>query len=106
MSLLALLPQTATVSRKTAAGANRYGNTKYTWADAAEYPARLTQLSAEERQDRQVVEWKITLPAGADITAADRVVVESDTYEVVSDPYHVRAGRRVHHITATLRRVT
>ena len=109
MSLSSLLVQTATVSRRTASGTDRYGNTGYDWADDAEYPARLSQLKADERpvtEDRQVIEWRLYLPPEADLAAADRVVVDEQTFEVWGDPYPVRGARDVHHLEANLRRVT
>lgn len=105
MSLLGLLPVEATVVRYTEGAASRYGDPTRVWADTDTYPARLTQVSTEERQDRAIAEWNLYLPADADITAADRVTVDGATYEVIGEPYRPRGRRDVHHVKAHVRRV-
>ena len=109
MSFRSLLIQQATVVRRTAATADRYGNPTYTWADDETYPARLEQLSAEERivtEDRQVIEWRVFLPASADLTAADRVRVDGTTFEVFGEPARPYGRRSVHHVEAELKVVS
>lgn len=51
--------------------------------------------SVEPRSaDRQAVEVdiRVALPAGADVTARDRLIVRGKTYQVVGEPFDWRMG--------------
>lgn len=82
------LPETAQVQRVTRTSDGLGGYTE-AWAAIATVACRVApsgntpaeQVVAERIQDR--VLWTLTLPAGTDVTPADRIAVGSRTFEVI-----------------------
>ena len=82
------LPDTATIQRKTRT-ADSIGGATVVWATLATVACRIAsaggspqeRLAAERLSPRSV--YRITLPAATDIKAADRIVIDSSTYEVL-----------------------
>lgn len=87
-ALVVSMRDVATVRRRTADGPNRHNATTYTWNDAATYPALLGRYESEELPGdaRRVNTAPLVLPAAADITGADIVMVNGDEHEVTGDP--------------------
>jgi len=87
-TLSASMPDNAQVQRalRTSDGAGGFAET---WTTIATVPCRVApsgltpteQVIAERVRSRAV--WTLTLPAGTDVTTADRVIVGTRTYEVV-----------------------
>ena len=81
------LPQTCTIQRLTSVSDGGGGRTE-SWADIADgVPCRVAPVAGGETGtsgDRIVDESThvITLPAGEDVTEADRIVVDDQTYNV------------------------
>lgn len=82
------LPDTVVISRRTTASDGAGGWTE-TWATSATVAGRLMpkyQISGTEGQAAGQVQaeatWALTLPAGTDLRAGDRVVVAGRTFEV------------------------
>lgn len=83
------LPETAQVQRATRIDDGMGGFTE-TWMTVATVACRVgprditptEQIVGERIQDR--VLWTLTLPAGTSVLAADRIMVGSRTFEVVS----------------------
>lgn len=105
MSFVALLGETATVVRFGAA-ADEYGNIVRGAATRVSYPARLEQLRTEEIvRDRDTVtaDWRVFLPAFAEVSPYDRLEARSHIFEVTGlpDEQHTPAG--AHHLEVKLR---
>jgi head-tail adaptor len=87
-TLLASLPDTAQVRRATRVS-DGMGGTIDTWTTIATVACRVSPSNttptepaiANQVQDR--VLWTLTLPAGTNVRADDRVVVGSRTFEVL-----------------------
>ncbi|MBX6770879.1 MAG: head-tail adaptor protein [Chloroflexi bacterium] len=87
-TLTASLPDTAQVQR-VARTSDGMGGFTESWSTVTTVACRVSpsgnttaeQVVAERVQDR--VLWTLTLPAQMDVTAADRIVVGSRTFEVV-----------------------
>jgi hypothetical protein len=56
-------------------------------------------------QDRTVTSWRVILPAGADITTADRWRFLGVVYEVDGEVERHRRGHREHHVECVVRRI-
>lgn len=83
------LPSTAAISRKTLASDGQGGRTE-TWATVATVACRVSPMETrgddeQVQSDRplSVGDFVITFPAGTDVRAVDRCIVDSVTYEVV-----------------------
>lgn len=82
----AALPQTCTIQRKTVVS-DGGGGTSETWADhATDVPCRIAPVGGGETGtagDRVADESThiITLPAQADVTEADRLEIDGQTFE-------------------------
>lgn len=102
-----LLTKRARVLRLSGAGEDEYGNPRATVETATEYAAWIAPLGGrEDTHDRstEISEWRIYLPAGADLEADDRVEIEGRTFDVVEPPVRAeRPGRGTHHVEARLR---
>ncbi len=108
MTLAGMLAQTATVFTFTLGDEDDYGNAAETWVEGASYPCRLEPTSGQERtvdRDTQVSDWRLFLPADAELTGRDRVVVDSKVFEVVGPPAVQHTPRGPHHVEAALRYV-
>jgi SPP1 family predicted phage head-tail adaptor len=100
--MLDSLPDVCTISRRTQTTDSQGGYTE-TWATASTTTCRVvsSNLTPEERAtaDRLslATAWVVILPALTDVTAADRIVVGSRTFEVaaVLAPKTWEVGRRV-----------
>lgn len=81
------LPETCVIERKTTVS-DGGGGTTDTWGDhATSVPCRIAPVAGGETGmagDRILDETThvVTLPSGQDITEADRIVLDSRTYEV------------------------
>lgn len=81
------LPDTATIQRKTRT-ADSIGGATVVWANLATVACRFTpaggspqeRLIAQRLSPRSV--FRITLPAETDVRAADRIVIDGQTYDV------------------------
>lgn len=105
MSLQGLLAETVTVVRY-ADVTDRYGNTVPGAETRTDYPGRLEQLRTDELvRDRDTVltDWRVFLPADADLTAYDRIEARGHLFEVVGLPSQHRTPRGPHHLEAQLR---
>jgi hypothetical protein len=104
MSYKLLLPQTATVSTITDGALTTDRNWTRTETTTS-VACRLEQLDTSEPDQRGVgvvAHWRIFLPAGTAVTAADEVTVEGRRFQVVGTPDRVYAARAEHHVEATL----
>jgi head-tail adaptor len=105
VTLQGLLSETATVVRY-AASTDVYGNTVPGAETRVDYPARLEQLAANEivrDRDTVITDWRIFLPAEADITAYDRIDARNHLFEVVGLPNQHQTPRGPHHVEVHLR---
>lgn len=82
------LPDTVVISRRTVSS-DGAGGWNESWATAATVAGRLMpryQISSMEGQGpgqiQAVAQWTLTLPAGTDLRAGDRVAVAGRTFEV------------------------
>lgn len=82
------LPDTAQVQRRTLVSDGAGGYTE-SWSTVATVACRVAR-GGQLPQERVIAErltttsiWTLTLPALTDVTAADRIVVASRTFEVV-----------------------
>lgn len=86
----ASLPETCTVQRVTSQSANGYGGTTDTWSTVAtlaclDEPAGRTPAEREITGKLQAVSARtVTLPAGSDVRASDRLVQNGKTLHVVA----------------------
>lgn len=88
-----MMPDTATIQRRTAVSDSGGGRT-YTWATAATVTARISPIGGGEgtgvgiatRGDRVSEETThiVTLPQGTDVRESDRVVIAGVTFEVTA----------------------
>jgi head-tail adaptor len=95
--------------RPTTSG-DGYGNQVPTWAAPAiaAYPAEVQPLSTDENvmdQQRTTSRWRLFLPAGADVTAADRIRWDGDDYEIDGDVQRWKRRGAAHHLEAVLLKV-
>lgn len=83
------MPEAATVLRRTLV-ADGLGGQSVTWAEVATVPCRRAQSQGQPVEQvvagqlRLVVLWHVTLPAGTDVLAADRIAVGPQTFEVIA----------------------
>lgn len=109
MSIERLLTQTVTIVRRSFDAVDQYGSPQPGSTTSAVWPARLESLTSTETiRDRDVVvaDWRVFLPAAAQIGPFDQVVESDRTFEVWGDPIERRAPRGVHHLEVRLRRIT
>lgn len=110
MSLTNLMTRDVTVLR-AATSPNRYRNEVADWSNATETVTKgwLAQTSSTEPasagRDPEVTLWHLYLPADTEIVAADRIVVDDVTYEVIGPPNRARTPGAEHHVEATVRLV-
>lgn len=105
MTLAGLLSETVAVVRYAAA-TDEYGNTQPGAETRVEYPGRLEQLQTDELlmdQDTVITDWRVFLPAGADITPYDRLEARGNLFEVVGLPNEHHTPRGPHHLEVHLR---
>lgn len=97
----ASLTETATVQRVTRTG-DGMGGFSESWATVATVSARVAPLG-NSPQERVIAErltgvtlWTVTLPAGTDVTDADRIGISGRTFEVTGmlGPQSLEAARR------------
>lgn len=85
MSIQSLAIHTVTTQRKTTASDAAGGLTE-TWANLLKLSCRIQPLSAREAQlysrETEIVTHKIYFPGAPDVTASDRIIFGSNTYEV------------------------
>lgn len=107
MSVDALLTETVEVVRSgPATTADEYGNPVPAGETRASWPARLEQLATDEvvrDRDTVVADWRMFLPAEADIGAYDRVEGRGHVFAVVGLPDTLRSPRGAHHVEVALR---
>lgn len=107
MSYNDLLINTCTIKRYTVTGTDAYGNPTYTWADyLTDESCRWStpkHLEIKNGAEVVVIDKQLFLK-NIDITEQDRVVLDSETYEVVSSIKR-QDGTGEHHIEVYLRRV-
>ena len=105
MSYAGLLGETATVVRY-GTSVDEYGNIVRGTATRSDYPARLEQLASDEvTRDRDTVtaDWRVFLPATADVSPYDRLEARSHIFEVSGLPDQQRTPGGVHHLEVRLR---
>lgn len=105
MTVLGLLSETAAVVRY-ASTTDVYGNTVPGAETRVTYAARLEQLAADELvrdRDTVITDWRIFMPATADITAYDRIEARGHLFEVVGLPNQHKTPRGPHHLEVLLR---
>lgn len=104
MSYGLLLPQTATI--KTISDGSLDADRNWTrTSSTATVPCRLEMLATSEPNDHGIgVEdrWRIFLPLGTALRAADELVVGQRRYQVVGTPEQVYGQRSPHHVEALL----
>lgn len=105
-----ILPHTVSIVRATQA-TDAYGDPALDWTSASsvEVPAWVQpRTSAEDNNGRRAVisGWMTFLPAYVDITAHDRIIWGSETFEVDGDPAELWNPSGPHHLEVPLRRVT
>lgn len=109
MSLLGLLAETATVFTPQYDGVDAYGDIQPGTETSVTYPARLEQLKSEEiirDRDTVLADWRMFLPAGAEVGPFDRVEAGGREFRVYGDPAEQRSPRGIHHLELRLQRVT
>lgn len=111
MSLTGWFDRDVTIVR-SAVEVDEYGNTTRDFDPVASYEtvkgwvAQTTGIEILDGRTAEVTTWEALLPAGTDVTAVDRVVCDSVTYELDGPPNHVRRPRRGEwYVHARLRRV-
>jgi len=110
MSYSTLLINTCTVKRHTVTGTDAYGQPVYNWADhLVDEPCRWSIPKNKENREikigAEVVIVDLQLFLGdVDITEQDRVVLDGETYEVISSVKR-QDGTGEHHVEAFLKRV-
>lgn len=107
MSYTTLLINTCTVKRHVEIGTDSYGQPTYSWTDhLVDEPCRWsTPKNTEIKIGAEIVIANLQLFLGdVDITEQDRVIIDTDTYEVISSVKR-QDGTDEHHIEAFLRRV-
>ena len=114
MSLLRLLRQPVTIEHREVTGTNEDGDDVIgVVGDPDEVLGYLTRgafgrglLGAEELADRETYtsDWILILPAGAAVTARDRVTYGDQEFEVNGEPHRVWNPRlaREHHVEVRL----
>jgi hypothetical protein len=105
VTLARLLSETATVVRFTNT-VDEYGNIVRGAPTSVVYDARLEQLSSDEivrDRDTIVADWRVFLPADADVSPYDRVDARGHTFEVSGLANEQRNPRGIHHIEARLK---
>jgi SPP1 family predicted phage head-tail adaptor len=99
-TLTASLPDTAVIKRDTQVSDSAGGYT-VTTVDLATVACRVAPSTGREQSIAgrldAVGTWTLTLPAGTDVTAADRIAVGARTFEVVLPlaPRSWEIGRRI-----------
>lgn len=91
-----------------------YGNpSSIDWAEGTlsklDLPCEMQPESSTEevvQQQRTVTTWRLFLPAGADMTSADRWRFLGVDYEVIGDVERWRVRGTEHHCEARLQRVS
>lgn len=113
-----MIGETVYVLQRTQTGADRYGTPVYDWPEpgvelrgCGVAPLEIGGQDAAEPPDvaRNAVVRQFTVyaPAGAPITAADRLKVRGEVYEVIGEPSDWRSpySRRRPGLVAKVRRV-
>lgn len=107
MTLLRLLTGSCEVVRYGEAGRDELNRPVRGEVSRIVYPCRLEPTSSDEANDDRtsysVDSWRIYLPASADISAADVVVSDGTTYEVVGSPARMATPRGTLYVMAQLR---
>lgn len=105
MTLAGLLAETGTIVRRATA-VDEYGNIVPGAQVRTSYPARLEQLATEEiLRDRDTVlaNWRVFLPAYADVSPYDQFEARTHIFEVHGLPSEQRTPRGIHHLEVYLR---
>jgi head-tail adaptor len=105
VSLDGLLSETVDVVRY-ANTTDAYGDTVLGAESRVTYRARLEQLHADELirdRDTVITDWRVFLPAAADVTAYDRIEGRGHLFEVVGLPNQHQTPRGPHHLEVLLR---
>lgn len=105
-----LLTETVQLRRRAADGArDRHGNAARTFDADVDSPARVERERGQDLRDGRdatLQTWRIFLPAGTDLEARDRVVVDGTVFEVDGPPERHRTPTGgEHHVEAQLRLV-
>ena len=103
-----LLPQTIAISTYSETAAGPRGVPTPTWTPQAAIRGRLQQTGSTEVTEGQqttVTDWVLFLPGGTQVKSKDRVVVDSQKYEVVGAPNRVYGATAEHHVEVRLRAV-
>lgn len=101
-----LLTTPITIKTATAGAADAFGKPTETWATSATEYGRLVSFSGREIVDGKniaIAQYKVILPAASTLTAKKRMVIDSETYEVIGPVYKVRGSSDIHHVEAIVR---
>jgi hypothetical protein len=109
VSLALLLNRPCTITRRSGAiTTDTYGNEIHA-LESVQSTCELQQASRSESTERGDVshrDWRLFLPAGTHVGAADTVTVDGEDFEIVGDPWPARNPRTqtVSHLEATVTR--
>lgn len=104
MTFLGLLPQTAVISTVSDGALDADRNWTRTEGTTS-VPCRLQQVDTTEPDQRGVgveTRWRIFLPAGTALTAADEIAVGTRRFQVIGTPDRVYGAATEHHVEALL----
>jgi hypothetical protein len=109
VSLAALLVRPTTIVHPGET-VDRYGNSIPDWVHPTTtltmgWLAQQGGSEDRQRRDAEVSNWSLVLPAEIELSALDRVIIGTTTYELVAPPNEAWTPRGPHHIEATLRLV-
>lgn len=109
MTLAALLNQPVTITRRIEGTTKDEFRNVIPDEDTVSTVGELQQRSRSEPGadgETSTADFLLILPAGTDLTTADKVTVDGQDYEVVGDPWRARNPRSqtYSHIEATVRR--
>jgi head-tail adaptor len=93
---------------RAAVTADRYGDARPDWADAARTAVRgwlAREATTEVRDGREEVisDYILSLPPGTDVVATDRIEARGGVYEVVGDVEEAPTPVGTHHLILRLR---
>lgn len=105
MTLRSLLTQDVELLTRSDGAVDDYGSPVPGWTSRGTVRGFVQPVAADEVMagaDTQRASFRAFLPADADVSGLDRVVVDGVTYEVLGPPLPHRTPRGVHHLEVTL----
>lgn len=104
-----LLFQQATVTRNTANGVDKYGNTTTAATTLGPFACRIEETSSQEHltdRDSVMTSARLFMMPEADVRFDDVVTVDGTLYRVVGDPIRRSGFAALHHLEVNLMTVS